>query len=118
MFQRRHYLAHRLAWFYVYGEFPTMIDHIDGNRTNNKISNLRQVSSKENQCNLTIAANNTSGITGVSFSKERSKWEAKIQIDGKTIHLGRYLDKEDAILARKQGEVKYEFHKNHGKSKQ
>ncbi|RLG71832.1 MAG: HNH endonuclease [Thermoprotei archaeon] len=118
MVDKKHYLAHRLAWFYINGVMPTFIDHIDGNRSNNAISNLREVSSQENQRNLTIASNNTSGTTGVSFNKERSKWEAKIQVDGKTIHLGRYLDKEDAILARKQGEVKYNFHKNHGKDKQ
>jgi len=112
------YLAHRLAWLYVYGVFPNMIDHIDGNRTNNIITNLRDVSYKENQRNLTIASNNTSGVTGVSFNKERCKWEAKIQVNGKTIHLGRYRDKEDAIIARKQGEFKYKFHKNHGKQKQ
>ena len=111
------YLAHRLAWMYVYGTFPSMIDHIDGNRANNCIVNLREVSSTENQRNLSIASNNVSGTTGVSFNKQRCKWEAKIQVDGKTTHLGRYLDKEDAILARKQAEVKYDFHKNHGKDK-
>ena len=115
MVDRKHYLAHRLAWFYVNGCFPTFIDHIDGNRSNNMLSNLREVTSKENQCNLSLATNNTSGVTGVSFSKERNKWEAKIQVDGKTVHLGRFLDKEDAILARKQGEINYDFHTNHGK---
>jgi len=112
------YLAHRLAWLYIYGYMPNFIDHIDGNRSNNIITNLREVTSQENQRNLTIASNNTSGATGVSFNKERSKWEAKIQVDGKTINLGRFSDIGDAILARKQGEVKYDFHTNHGKLKQ
>lgn len=112
------YLAHRLAWLYVYGVFPKMIDHIDGNKINNAITNLREVSSQENQQNLTIASNNTSGVTGVSFSKSHCKWESKVQVGGKTIHLGRYSDKADAVLARKQGEIKYGFHNNHGKSKQ
>jgi len=115
MVNRKHYLAHRLAWLYVYGYMPTIIDHIDGNKTNNKLSNLREVSSLENQRNLTLAKNNTSGVTGVSFSKSRNKWEAKIQVNGKTIHLGRFIELEDAIIARKQGELKYGFHKNHGK---
>lgn len=111
------YLAHRLAWFYTYGYFPTMIDHIDGNRVNNCINNLREVAALDNQRNLSKAINNTSGTTGVSYSKSSNKWEAKIQVKGKTIHLGRFLDLEDAILARKQGEIDYGFHANHGKTK-
>lgn len=113
----KRYFTHRLAWFYVYEKFPDKIDHKDGNRTNNSIRNLRDVTASENQRNLTLASNNTSGVLGVSFSKGRGKWEAKIQVNGKTIHLGRYLDKNDAIVARLAANKKYEFHTGHGKKK-
>ena len=116
MIDNTHYLAHRLAWFYVFEYFPKYIDHKDGNKKNNSISNLRDATSLQNSQNLSIAINNTSGTTGISFSKNRNKWEAKIQLHGKTIHLGRFLDIDDAIIARKKAEKKYNFHKNHVKA--
>jgi hypothetical protein len=93
------YFAHRLAWFYVHAEWPTQqIDHIDGNRLNNAIANLRLASNAENSQNeRTPRANNKSGYLGVSF--DRGKWAAWIKIDGKTKNLGRYLTPEEAHVA-------------------
>jgi len=77
------------------------IDHIDNNKTNNNISNLRWVTKSENGMNASLSSNNTSGTKGVSFHKTSNKWQAIIQLNGKKIHIGRYETKEDAIEARK-----------------
>ena len=83
------------------------VDHIDRNKLNNHISNLRYATNSENSSNRTIGSNNTSGAIGVSFRKDRNKWRAVIQKDGKTIHLGYFETKEEAIEARSKAEEKY-----------
>lgn len=89
---RHGYYAHRLAWFYVYGEWPeNEIDHIDGTGTNNRISNLRQATNAQNMQNVTLYRTNTSGMTGVSWMKSLGKWEAYIWKNCKKIPLG-YFD--------------------------
>lgn len=84
------YKAHRLAWLYVYGKFPTYIDHIDGNRTNNKLNNIRQCSLSENQKNTKIPIHNKSGIKGVSWNKAYCKWEVNARLNCKKYFLGRF----------------------------
>lgn len=111
----KRYRAHRLAWFYVTGEWPDIVDHIDGNITNNKWKNLRQVNNQENQRNTKIHSHNTSGHMGVRWCKSTSKWRAVIRVDSKEIHLGRFKEFKDAVKARKEAEEKYGFHRNHGK---
>lgn len=75
----RLYLAHRLGYLYVHGEFPSeKLDHIDRDKTNNRVQNLRPATHKQNSENKGIQANNTSGYKGVSWSKQRSKWVAVI----------------------------------------
>ncbi|AUR92754.1 HNH nuclease [Vibrio phage 1.176.O._10N.261.55.F5] len=112
----RLYLAHRLAWLAEYGGFPCWeIDHINGDSMDNRISNLRAVTSGENSKNMKRPVTNTSGFSGVSFDSKNKKWRAKIKVSGKTICLGRYKDKEDAIRARKKANIKYGFHENHGR---
>ncbi len=109
------YSAHRLAWLYEYGEFPSKeIDHIDHNRNNNSIHNLRVVSRTENNRNKTFQINNTSGIMGVRWHKLSKRWRAEIKVDGKKIQLGAFKNIEDAIVCRKNGAIKYGFHSNHG----
>jgi hypothetical protein len=108
--------AHRLAWLYMYGELPEeFIDHIDHNKINNRISNLRCASRTENQRNLGMRSDNTSGITGVTWHSQRGKWLAQIWVNGKKVHLGVFLSIDDAARARKDAEIKYSFHENHGK---
>jgi len=109
------YYAHRLAWLYVYGEWPKeCIDHISHNRADNRISNLREVTRPENNKNLPIRKTNVSGTTGVHWNKIRNKWHSQIMVNGKAIYLGLFSDKSDAISARKDGEIRYGFHENHG----
>ena len=93
------YLAHRLIYLYFYGEMPNYVDHIDGNPQNNKIENLRKCTNQQNSFNAATSKNNTSGIKGVSWDKSRKKWQAKCMMNRKTIHLGRFDDRESAALA-------------------
>jgi hypothetical protein len=108
------YLAHRLAWAIYYGEWPTdQIDHANGDATDNRICNLSVVSQSTNAKNKCIQSSNTSGYTGVY--RERNKWRAVITVNSKHIQLGNYDDIMDAITARKEAEIKYGFHENHGR---
>ena len=107
--------AHRLIWMMVYGHWPDEIDHINGNRTDNRLCNLRNVTGLENKRNKCIQKNNTSGVTGVSWSTESKKLVVRIQVKGKYLYLGSFINKEDAIATRKVAEVNHGFHKNHGR---
>ena len=109
------YKAHRLAWLYFNGSFPlNNIDHINHIRSDNRIINLREVSNTENHHNRGKHKLNTSGHVGVTWDKWHNKWKAQIHFNGKHIHLGYFSSKEEAIKARKEAEVKYNFHPNHG----
>lgn len=92
------YQAHRLAWFYFYGSWPkNQIDHINGIKNDNRIENLRDVTSFINQHNQTAAhRNSNSGALGVSFDKNSGKWKSQININGKKTHIGLYNSKEEA----------------------
>ena len=113
------YYAHRLAILYTEGHLPLeQVDHIDGNGLNNRRDNLREVSNQENNKNMPMRSDNTSGYTGVYWSKRDQKWHARIKVNGKYIHGGYFTNKEKAITKRKQMEVEYEFHSNHGREDQ
>ena len=108
--QSRLYHAHRLAWLYVYNSWPEdQLDHINRNRSDNRISNLREVTNKQNHQNKSKPSNNTSGHPGVVWHKQHSKWRAKIT-HYKDIHLGYFASLEEAVAARKAGELKYWGH--------
>jgi hypothetical protein len=109
------YPAHRLAWLYMYGEWPKYhLDHIDHVRHHNMISNLREADVYKNQKNRTINKNNSSGYTGVSWYKLTNRWVAQIRVNNKILNLGYFLDKSEAIKAREEANVKYGYHENHG----
>jgi hypothetical protein len=76
------------------------VDHIDNDRANNKVSNLRWATSGENGCNLSIGIRNTSGFKGIHWNDKRQNWKAQIDYKGKRMHLGYFKDKEDAIKIR------------------
>ncbi len=110
------YYAHQLAWFYHYGKWPKyQIDHIDGDRSNNRISNLRDVPQSENVKNSSVGKTSSSGYRGVTWCNDRLNWRVNIGINGKIKSLGRFDDLDKAISVRKEAEIKYGFHKNHGR---
>lgn len=109
------YLLHRVVWCIAYKESPKgYIDHINGVRTDNRLSNLRVVTKDENARNVKRRCTNNSGITGVHRNNENKNWRARIYKNKKCIELGSFLDKFEAICARKSAEIRYGYHKNHG----
>lgn len=94
------YMAHVIAWILHYGEVrPQMLDHINGVKDDNRIDNLRLSDDVTNQQNRGKPKNNTSGYKGVCWCVQTQKWQAIIKADGKRLHLGRYLTKEQAYQA-------------------
>lgn len=93
------------------------IDHKDGDSLNNKKSNLRIANQSENCKNLSKYSNNTSGQSGVSFHKRVKKWQSRIKVNKKDIHLGYFNDIEEAINVRKEAEKKYNYYENHGRER-
>ena len=94
----KHYKLHRLAWLYVYGEWPNIIDHIDGNPSNNKISNLRNCNRQENMCNQKLRKDNTTGVKGIRFAKH-GKWRVLITSKKIKNHIGYFDDFFEACCA-------------------
>jgi hypothetical protein len=91
------YLAHRLAWLYMTGAWPSQyIDHINGEPSDNAWNNLREATQTQQNANMRLRKDNTSGYRGVKWNKNRQKWHATIQKDGKARHLGAFESKEDA----------------------
>lgn len=112
------YYSHKLAWFYVHGVWPKEeLDHIDHDTSNDRIVNLREVTHKENQKNQSLAKNNTSGVTGVSWYKPLMKWVTYISVNGKPVTLGYFNDWFEAVCSRKSANNKHGYHKNHGAEK-
>jgi hypothetical protein len=116
-YRKKLYYAHRIIWEIHNGAIPEgmLLDHIDGNGLNNKIENLRLVDHIGNKKNLPINYRNTSGVTGVYWNKQRNAWDSKLNLEGKSLNLGRYRLKKDAIEARKNAEIGYGFSDTHGK---
>jgi len=107
--------AHRVIWAIVYGEWPKeVIDHIDGDPSNNRLNNLRHVPQVINTMNSKKRSDNVSGHAGVNWHVEVSKWRAYITIDGRYKHLGLFDDISDAIAARKAAQIGTEYTQRHG----
>ncbi len=114
MIDGRNFPAHRLAWLYVYGIFPpNQVDHINHDKLDNRISNLRAVTNQDNQRNRRFTGN-SSGFMGVYWDKARSKWKTQIKVNQVVVNLGRYDDITEAISMRLTAEDHYGFHSNHG----
>ena len=110
------YLAHRVGWAIYSGAWPeNEIDHINGDRLDNRIANLRSVTRQENGKNIAIGITNTSGTIGVYWNVSKLKWAAQIHKNGKQKHIGHFKSKDDAISARAKANLKYGYHANHGR---
>lgn len=97
---QRGYTEHTLIWLYHYGVWPKdQIDHINGNRSDNRLENLREATNQQNQFNTGGRRNSTSTYKGVSWHRETQKWQAKISIDRKQYYLGIFNTEQEAVKA-------------------
>jgi hypothetical protein len=106
---------HRLAWIYVNGPIPPkmQIDHINGVRDDNRISNLRVVTNQQNSTNVSIRKNNKSGHHGVTWHATAQKWLAQASWGGKAYHLGLFVDKADAANAARNARLNMGYSERH-----
>ena len=107
-FQGRFYKAHRIAWLISTGRWPPdEIDHINGDRADNRLANLREATSAENKQNLAKRTDNKTGFTGVYFEKRVGLWEARVMKNGRSYGAGYYETREQAAAAyaRKKREI-------------
>lgn len=105
------WLAHRTVWWLITAEWPWVVDHINGNKADNRIANLRNGPPKLNARNRPLHKKNTSGVSGVWYNARTSKWQTTISGD----FLGNFDTLEEAAVARKAAETQYGFHENHGR---
>jgi HNH endonuclease len=110
-------VVHRIIWIYMNGDIPKdlVMDHVNGIRTDNRISNLRLATRSENSLNSTKNKNNTSGVKGVTFHKQKQMWGAKIRMNGLVVYEAYFLNKVSAESAVQKAREFYckEF-TNHG----
>lgn len=108
------YLSHRVSWALHYGVWPEKdIDHVSGDKTDNRISNLRMVTREINSRNQKLRKTNSSTCMGVT--KDRGSFRVRINVDGKRLSVGTFATLDEAIAARKQAERRNEYHENHGR---
>lgn len=103
----KNYLAHRLIYLMHHGNMPKFIDHIDGDKTNNKIENLRPCELVQNSWNAKISVKNTSGVKNVMWHKRDCKWQVTVSIGGRQKHFGYYDDLDLAELVAIEARNKY-----------
>lgn len=108
------YLEHHIAWFIVHGYWPKQIDHIDQDRSNNKINNLREVTTAENAKNRSRNPHSKLGEHGIWFNSRTNKYVAEITVNGKKVYQKSFDDLDEAITRRKEESLKLGFHENHG----
>jgi HNH endonuclease/AP2 domain len=101
MVDGKNYAYHRLIWLYVHGKFPNNeIDHINGNKADNRIANLRDVTRTQNMQNeIKVRKSSSSGFMGVRFRKDRNTWTATIRVNGKQKRLGVFATPQEAEAA-------------------
>lgn len=113
---RKQYQLARLAWLLHYGSYPEgLVDHINHDATDNRIENLREVTSKENSRNQSARINNKTGITGVHWCRKNKRWSATGYANGIRTTLGMFSTIFDAAACRRSNEISEGFHENHGR---
>lgn len=111
----KQHLAHRLAFLYMNGESPVEVDHINGDGTDNRWCNLREVSHAENCRNTGLHKRNKSGMSGIHWCNRDRHWIVRISDNGRSICIGYFKDKFEAFCARKSAENDLHYHTNHGR---
>lgn len=108
--------AHRVVWALAYGAWPEgVIDHIDHDKANNRLANLRCVTRRENNQNLPLQRNNKTGFSQV-YRRGNGRWLACARVNGGTKQIGRFDTFEEAVAARKQATERLGYHPNHGRA--
>jgi hypothetical protein len=108
-------VTHRLVFLYHHGYLPEFVDHIDGNRSNNNIENLRSATKSQNNCNKSKQSNNTSGTPNLYWDKANKKWQVYVTVNRKKVFSARIADRELAELVASEARRKYhgDFYKEH-----
>lgn len=101
------YYNHRLVWFMFHGTWPKALDHVNGNKLDNRIENLRECNQAQNMQNVSNKKSNTTGVKGVGWRPTKGKYRARIVVDGKEICVGHYLTLEEAAAAVREARTKY-----------
>lgn len=97
--QGRNYRVHRLAWLYVYGDYPDEdIDHINGIRTDNRLCNLRLATRSQNNCNSKLRADNKTSYRNVHFFKRTGTYQVQVRLNGKRVNGGYFATAEEASV--------------------
>lgn len=120
-FRGEEFLLHRVIMGIITGVMPAYphdeVDHENGNGLDNRQCNLRLVTKGVNMKNKRRYKNNVSGYCGVAFRASRDSWRARINVNGKEIHLGYFENEQAAINARKAAELRFNYHENHGNNR-
>jgi hypothetical protein len=111
--KKKFFYVHQVIFLLQHGFIPELIDHIDGNTNNNKIENLRASNKSLNACNSKPRVDNTSGHKGVTWGKVCKKWKARVNVNGRGIHLGVFEDFELACFVA--DEARRLFHGSHAR---
>ena len=107
--------SHRLIWKLINGTEPEEIDHINHDRADNRLENLRAATDKINRKNRKLPKHNTSGVMGVSWHEQHKKWYARIGIGKRRKFLGLFDSLDEAAEVRKAAEKEFDYHENHGR---
>jgi hypothetical protein len=107
--------AHRVIWAIVHNVWPEFIDHINGNRSDNRLINLREVTKSQNAQNQKCRSDNTSGMMGVNWSAQHGRWRVRVQVNGRRVHVGMFDTVEKAKEAKIKAEKTHGYGPNHNR---
>lgn len=107
VFNQKKYFVHQLVYLMQHGYIPKLIDHIDGNSSNNRIENLREANKSQNACNSNLRNDNSSGCKGITWHKKANKWMVQLTVNNKPKYFGCYDDIELADLVAQEARNKY-----------
>ena len=105
--KNKRYLVHRAVYVMHHGVYPETVDHINNDRSNNKIENLRGATQAQNNKNASLSKRNTSGVKGIAWIEASRKWKAKCMVDRIDHYLGMYESMDDAVRAVSEFRVKH-----------